>query len=487
MDNLIYLRKSRAEEGLSTDEVLSRHRAALLELAEKLGLQVDGTYEEVASGEKLYARPQMLRLLERVRGGGVASVLCMDIDRLGRGGMADQGVIFDAFRENGTLIVTPEKTYDLNRDLDIEMTEFKAFFARAEWRAIRKRMRRGLMQTIESGGYTPNAPYGYRQCRRGKLPSLEIVEEEAEFVRFIYRQYLAGDGAQSIARQLNAMGSSPHRGAQWSRSSVRHILSNPTFAGKVAWNRVKHFRPGEHGHDRHHVVYMPESEWLLVDGAHEPIIPFEQWEAAQQRRRARSVPPRRSGAAANPLAGLIVCARCGRKMQKSGEYLLCPTAGCCAAARFTCIAEALYSALEPSVPRLRLRPRAVDALPSPLSAVGALERELARVEARLPRLYEFLEDGTYDRPTFLSRLESAQGELSALRERLDEARGRLPESTPSSPDVPPPGDLRELGERLSPAEQNALLKALVERVEYDKPKKTLPCEFHLTVVLRQLQ
>lgn len=227
-------------------------------------------------------------------------------------------------------------------------------------------------------------PTATGSAARGKLPSLEIVEEEAEFVRFIYRQYLAGDGAQSIARQLNAMGSSPHRGAQWSRSSVRHILSNPTFAGKVAWNRVKHFRPGEHGHDRHHVVYMPESEWLLVDGAHEPIIPFEQWEAAQQRRRARSVPPRRSGAAANPLAGLIVCARCGRKMQKSGEYLLCPTAGCCAAARFTCIAEALYSALEPSVPRLRLRPRAVDALPSPLSAVGALERELARVEAVCP-------------------------------------------------------------------------------------------------------
>ena len=38
------------------------------------------------------------------------------------------------------------------------MTEFKAFFARAEWRAIRKRMRRGLMQTIESGGLHAQCP-----------------------------------------------------------------------------------------------------------------------------------------------------------------------------------------------------------------------------------------------------------------------------------------------------------------------------------------
>ncbi len=160
----MYLRKSRAEEGQSTEEVLAKHRAALEELADRLGLPVDGVYEEVASGEKLYARPEMLKLLERIRAGEVEAVLCMDIDRLGRGGMADQGAILDAFRESGTLIITPEKTYDLTNDVDIEMTEFKAFFARAEWRAIRKRMRRGLMQTIEAGGYTANAPYGYRRA-----------------------------------------------------------------------------------------------------------------------------------------------------------------------------------------------------------------------------------------------------------------------------------------------------------------------------------
>ena len=86
----MYLRKSRAEEGQSTDEVLAKHRSALEELADKLGLVVDGIYEEVVSGEKLYARPQMLALLERIRSGDVDAVLCMDIDRLGRGGMADQ-------------------------------------------------------------------------------------------------------------------------------------------------------------------------------------------------------------------------------------------------------------------------------------------------------------------------------------------------------------------------------------------------------------
>ena len=74
--NFMYLRKSRAEEGQSTEEVLAKHRAALEELADRLGLPVDGVYEEVASGEKLYARPEMLKLLERIRAGEVEAVLC---------------------------------------------------------------------------------------------------------------------------------------------------------------------------------------------------------------------------------------------------------------------------------------------------------------------------------------------------------------------------------------------------------------------------
>ncbi|HBR07360.1 MAG TPA: recombinase family protein, partial [Clostridiales bacterium] len=124
--------------------------------------------------------------LEGVNAGRYAAVLCMDIDRLGRGGMADQGIILDAFRYSETLIVTPDKTYNLSDEMDEELTEFKAFMARREYKMIRKRMRRGLMQTIESGGYIANPPYGYRKIVVDKLPTLEIVEEEAVFIRMMY-------------------------------------------------------------------------------------------------------------------------------------------------------------------------------------------------------------------------------------------------------------------------------------------------------------
>lgn len=82
MDAAQYLRKSRMEEGLDTEEVLAKHRKALAEYAKANDIHIIETYYEVVSGESLYARPEMLRLLEDVEEGRYDAVLVMDLDRL---------------------------------------------------------------------------------------------------------------------------------------------------------------------------------------------------------------------------------------------------------------------------------------------------------------------------------------------------------------------------------------------------------------------
>ena len=67
MDAAQYLRKSRMEEGMDTEEVLAKHRKALAEFADRNNIHIIETYYEVVSGESLYARPELLGLL---RGGG---------------------------------------------------------------------------------------------------------------------------------------------------------------------------------------------------------------------------------------------------------------------------------------------------------------------------------------------------------------------------------------------------------------------------------
>ena len=158
LDAAVYLRKSRMEEGLATDEVLSKHQKTLRDFAAVRGIRIVREYPEVVSGESLYARPQMLRLLQDVEDGKYDAVLCMDLDRLSRGRMKDQGIVLDAFRDSNTLIITPEKIYNLSDEIDEEYAELKTFLSRREYKIITKRLRRGLQMSIQEGCYVANAP-----------------------------------------------------------------------------------------------------------------------------------------------------------------------------------------------------------------------------------------------------------------------------------------------------------------------------------------
>lgn len=490
----MYLRKSRADSPDSTvAEVLAKHRQALEELADRLGIVIDDVYEEVVSGESLRGRPEMLRLLENVKAGKYDAVLCMDIDRLGRGGMADQGVILDAFQSSDTLIVTPEKTYDLSDETDEEMTEFKAFFARREYKMIRKRMRRGLHQTILDGGYTANAPYGYRQVRKGKKPSLEIIEEEAYFVRYMYRRYAEGVGASTIARELNMMGSVPRRLAEWRRSTVRNALRNPTYAGYVAWNRVKRYTVMIDGKEVPRAQYMPEKDWILVEGLHDAIIDRDEWHRVQQLRKDRTLVSTPSREITNPLAGLVFCGNCGNRIQRSSAkngitHMLCTTTACIAAARFDYVEEQLLADLKGILSRLRVveaQHQAPD-LSALEAAVSASSKDLDKIADRIDRIYSFLEDGTYDKATFKERLEAAENDRKAALDRLkynEEALASAKEV--SIKDVADRiENLLNLYPSLEPAAKNLLLKNVIERVDYYKEKKTKPHDFRLKITLK---
>lgn len=77
---IMYLRKSRMDtdfDEVSIEETLNRHKAVLTEFANGRHLHVAMILEEVVSGESLYARPQMLHLLELAGSGKYAGVICI--------------------------------------------------------------------------------------------------------------------------------------------------------------------------------------------------------------------------------------------------------------------------------------------------------------------------------------------------------------------------------------------------------------------------
>ena len=492
LDAGLYLRKSRMEEGLDTDEVLARHQKALLDYARDHGIHIIETYPEVVSGESLYARPQMLRLLQDVEDGRYDCVLCMDLDRLSRGRMKDQGIILDAFKDSDTLIVTPEKVYNLADEIDEEYAELKTFMSRREYKIINKRLRRGLQQSIEDGCYVANAPYGYKKVTIDRKPTLEIYEPEAKFVRMMFQLYAQGYGCVSIARHINALGARPHRSAEFNRSSVARILRSPTYIGKIVWNQKKHIKKGVKGNSKNVVIYQPKEKWTITDGRHPPIIDKELFDQVQAILDKRYIPSKNDGTIKSPLAGLVKCANCGMNMQRmvmKGEpYLLCNRPGCCASTRFVLVEERVLEYLGRTLEQLTLSPAAALAGRDTSVLETSLEtvrKELAATQRQKSRLYELLELNEYDIPTFRERMESVRTKQAALERKEADTLRILQDAKTANP-AALAAKIKYVLDNYSTSDapqKNALLHSVIQTVFYHKEKKTKPTAFYLDFVL----
>lgn len=492
----VYLRKSRMEEGMDTEEVLRRHRESLIECAQRHGLYIKEYYPEVVSGESLYARPQMLRLLEDVEAGQYDAVLCMDLDRLSRGRMKDQGIILDAFKDSGTRIVTPEKVYDLSDEIDDELAEFKTFMSRREYKIINKRLRRGLQRSIQDGCYVANAPYGYKKVTIDRRPTLEIYEPEAKFVRIMFDMYANGYGCTFIAHHVNAMGARPHRSAAFSRNSVAQILRSPTYIGKIVWDQKTHIKKNSKGNPKHITIYNPREKWTITDGLHPPIIEKAVYDRVQDIMADRYRPACNDGTIKSPLAGLVKCANCGGNMQRiyfrngrsdKEEYLLCPKKGCCASAKFSLVEDRVLQHLQNTLSEIELERPSMARDLSPLEdAVASITKEFSLSNRQKARLHELLEIGEYDLPTYRERMAAVKKKLAALECRLEDAQLRLDQARTYDPTAQATNIRAVLDayQASDAAHKNALLHSVIETITYHKAKKTKPADFDLEFVLK---
>lgn len=322
----IYLRKSRADQELETlgqGETLARHEKALLSLAKQQHLSIGAIYREIVSGETIAARPEVQKLLNEVEQGIWSGVLVMEVERLARGNTIDQGIMAQAFQISGTKIITPLRTYDPNNEADEEYFEFNLFMSRREYKTINRRIQRGRIASIKEGKYiSPVAPYGYDRVKLpGKGYSLQ-PNEQADVVKLIYELYVNGLDGQSmgcirIANYLDSIGIRPMINEKWNSATISDILKNPIYAGKIRWGFRKEVKHIENGILK---VTRPNSDdYIEVDGLHPAIISEQLFESALKVRKNNTRTPLKSNSTLqNPLAGLVYCAKCGKKMERLG-------------------------------------------------------------------------------------------------------------------------------------------------------------------------
>lgn len=442
MRYLIYLRKSREDreaEMQGAGETLARHKRELLELAERMGLIIEerDIFEEIVSGDSIAARPIMQKLLSVVESGEVTGVLCMDIDRLGRGNMIDQGIIQQTFLYSNTLIITPSKTYDMSDEVDNTTVEFKSLMARQELNMIKKRLVKGREASVKEGKWVgAEPPYGYNKV---KLPNekgytLQINEEEADVVRLIFKLYLEGLGANRIARKLHESGIMTNKGNKWSAASVMHLLKNDVYIGKVHYGRKKKIKVMERGA----LVEKRKigADTVCVDGIHEPIIDMDTWQKICDRiahTRIHCSPLDKT--LKNPFATILKCEKCGYTMScqprnqrtvdgKRRYQLLCTTVGCdCHAAYLDLVEKRFIDSLNEWLKSYKtqvMEPQKDYDLITKKGALQKITADLEKTQKQLDNACDLMEQGVYSKELFLARSNKLTAEIQSLKSQKEQ-------------------------------------------------------------------
>jgi DNA invertase Pin-like site-specific DNA recombinase len=505
----MYLRKSRADieaEARGEGETLAKHKKALLKVAKGLNLNIINVYEEIVSGESLIHRPEMIKLLHDVEMKKYDSVLCMDVDRLGRGGMKEQGLILETFKESNTKIITPRKTYDLNDEWDEEYSEFEAFMARKELKIITRRMQSGRVSSVESGNYIgTNPPYGYLIKELPDGRTLETHPEQSEAVKLIFELYTHDDpnvrvGAAHIANKLNAMNYKTATGKQWANWGVLNILKNPVYCGKVVWKK-KEIKKSKDPDKKKESRTRNKSEWIIAEGKHEGIISEEIFQKAQSILNERyHVPYQTHNKITNPLAGVIVCGKCGAKMifrpyTKQKPHLKCynnPRCNC-KASNFELVEQRVIESLQNwlqtykadwekhKIENIEQKDNIVDMNKVILKKI---EKEIAETEDQINSLFDYLERKIYDEKTYLKRSNVLSNRLDALQLEYDKAKKEYEKDKKKVkaqemiiPKVENVIDLYKKSD--DPNEKNSLIKSVLEKAVYTKEKSQFRDDFTL--------
>lgn len=167
----------------------------------------------------------------------------------------------------------------------------------AQWERenLGERISMGYEEKVRQGKYALNfRPFGYDLVlTKGDLI---INEPEAKTVRTIYDLYNKGYSANRICQYLNERNITTRDKNTWNDTHIMRLIKNPLYKGSLKWNDV------------------------VYDGAHDPIISSELFDATQRLIEKRRPKHPRIISSNFIFAGKLKCVKCGHAMVGSKTY-----------------------------------------------------------------------------------------------------------------------------------------------------------------------
>lgn len=283
-------------------------------------------------------RPSFTKLMNDVKKRRFNYLVCYRLDRMGRN-VADLTSTMRILEDNNVTFISITEQFDTKSIMGRTMLNITASFAQTEREIIAERIRDNMMELSKSGrwlGGTP--PLGFKSIKieyendghKKTMHKLELIDEEIEIVRLIFRLYLKYKSCSPIARHLVSNYIKGKNGGDFSRNTVLQILNNPVYCASDEMAINYFTKKGAminciDNKDLGLMVYNkkkggkkenPIDEWIIATGKHIGVIDSITWIECQnilEEVRKKSS-PRESTGNKFLLSGLMKCAHCNSSM-----------------------------------------------------------------------------------------------------------------------------------------------------------------------------
>lgn len=273
---------------------------------------------EVSASIPMIQRPGGRALLEAAHRRQFDVLLIEGLDRCWRD-IIDQEQVIRGMEFSGIRIIGASDGYDTRHE-DRELQRgVRGLLNQQYLRDLAKKTHRGLTGQVFRGGSAGGAAYGYRSSQGNGVMRLEVDEEQARWVRWIFQLYAEGWSCQRIAAELNRLGITTKRDGTWSVSALygspnkgSGVLNNELYVGRYIWNR---------SHWAKHPVTSkwirqerPRHEWVIDERPELQIVTDDLWQAVRARMDGTRLANGSKGKGARPktlLGGLMKCGKCG--------------------------------------------------------------------------------------------------------------------------------------------------------------------------------
>lgn len=329
----IYCRVStieQAEEGFSIDTQYQN----IKEYCERVGHEIYKLYEDRGiSGKNIANRPGIKQLLHDATENKFDLVIVWKLNRISRK-LLDILNIVELLEKHNIAFRSLTENFETETPSGKLQLNIMGAIGQFERETIGENVKMGMIARSKEGQWNGGIVLGYdsveipNEGKKRKHTVLKVNEKEANTVRTIFKLYSEGYGYKAIVNKINREGYKTKKGNQFAVSTVKTILKNPIYIGKIRFNVRQDWSKKR----RKNI----NENYILADGQHEAIIDMETWDKVQVILKERSKKHNKVYDSEQPLTGILKCPVCSSGMtisrstrkRKDGSKAIIETYSC---------------------------------------------------------------------------------------------------------------------------------------------------------------